>query len=209
MTQLAPLTFFLFPTGLALVDGRPKYVTVLGETDTPGGWRANKANGGLLMDVETNKILLPSLSMPHSPRGYNGQLYVLESGQGSLSVVDLDATRNTQCAIRSIATLPGFTRGLDFYGPLAFIGLSQVRESATFSELRLMERLGEERTCGVWVIHIETGQTLGFLRFESGVQEIFAVQVLPNTRFPEMLEREDERLSHSYVLPNAALAERV
>jgi len=106
-----------------------------------------------------------------------------------------------------IAQLPGFTRGLDFYGPLAFIGLSQVRETATFSGLPLMERLGEERTCGVWVVHIETGQTLGFLRFESGVQEIFAVQVLPNTRFPEMLEWEDERLAHSYVLPDAALAE--
>jgi hypothetical protein len=63
-----------------------------------------------------------------------------------------------------------------------------VRESATFSGLPLIDRLGEERTCGVWVVHIETGQTLGFLRFESGVQEIFAVQVLPNPRFPEMLE---------------------
>nr|HMN30774.1 DUF4915 domain-containing protein [Caldilineaceae bacterium] len=29
--------------GLAMVDGRPKYVTALGATDTAGGWRANKA----------------------------------------------------------------------------------------------------------------------------------------------------------------------
>lgn len=107
----------------------------------------------------------------------------------------------------TIAQLPGFTRGLDFYGPLAFIGLSQVRDSAIFSELPLIERLGEERTCGVWVVHIESGQTLGFLRFESGVQEIFAVQVLPNTRFPELLEWEDERVAQSYVLPDVALAE--
>ena len=33
------------------------------------------------------------------------------------------------------------------------------------------------------------------------------MQVLPNTHFPEMLEWEDERLSHSYVLPDEALAE--
>jgi uncharacterized protein (TIGR03032 family) len=200
--------------GLAIVDGHPKYVTALGETDTAGGWRANKASGGLLMDIESNEILLRGLSMPHSPRWYNNQLYVLESGQGSLSVVEPSpvqhsqfAIHNSQFTIRTIAHLPGFTRGLDFYGPLAFIGLSQVRESATFSGLPLLDRLGEERTCGVWVVHIETGQTLGFLRFEGGVQEIFAVQVLPNTRFPEMLEWEDERLSHSYVLPDAALAE--
>lgn len=82
-----------------------------------------------------------------------------------------------------------------------------MRESATFSGLPLIERLGEEHTCGVWVVHLETGQTLGFLRFEAGVQEIFAVQVLPNTRFPELLEWEDERLAHSYVLPDDALAE--
>lgn len=31
--------------GLAMVDGRPKYVTALGMTDTPGGWRGNKARG--------------------------------------------------------------------------------------------------------------------------------------------------------------------
>ena len=51
------------------------------------------------------------------------------------------------------------------------------------------------------------GRVLGFLRFEEGVQEIFAVQVLPGVRFPEMLEWNDERLKHSYVLPDDALAE--
>jgi hypothetical protein len=48
---------------------------------------------------------------------------------------------------------------------------------------------------------------VGFLRFEAGVQEIFAVQVLHGVRFPDLLEWGDERLAHSYVLPDAALAE--
>ena len=187
--------------GLAMVEGRPKYVTALGETDTAGGWRANKRSGGILMDMETNEILLRGLSMPHSPRWYQGQLWFLESGQGSLAVADWQ-----QGTWRAVAQVPGFTRGLDFYGPLAFIGLSQVRESATFSGIPLVERL-RERTCGVWVVHIETGQTLGFLRFETGVQEIFAVQVLPELCFPEILEWDDERLAHSYVLPDEALAQ--
>src|SRR5207249_9150152 len=125
----------------------------------------------------------------------------VESGRGSLALADLH--RGTW---RTVAELPGFTRGVDFAGPLAFIGLSQVRESAVFSRIPLVERL-KERTCGVWVVHIETGQTVGFLRFEAGVQEIFAVQVLPGMRFPEVLEWGDERLSHSYVLPDEALAE--
>jgi tetratricopeptide (TPR) repeat protein len=93
-------------------------------------------------------------------------------------------------------------------GSLAFIGLSQVRESAVFSGIPLVERLGE-RTCGVWVVHIESGETIGFLRFEAGVQEIFAVQVLHGIRFPELLEWNDERMAHSYVLPDEALAEVV
>ena len=152
--------------GLAIVDGRPKYVTALGETDTPGGWRANKANGGVLMDIESNEILLRGLSMPHSPRWYRGKLWLLESGEGSLAQVDLE-----RCTWQTVAQLPGFTRGIDFVGPLAFIGLSQVRESAVFSGIPLVDRV-RERTCGVWIVHIETGQTVGFLRFEAGVQEI-------------------------------------
>ena len=189
--------------GLAMVDGRPRYVTALGETNTAGGWRANKARGGIVMDVDAGEIVLHGLSMPHSPRWYRGRLWVLESGEGSLSVVDV--TRRTW---QTVAQLPGFTRGLDFVGSLAFIGLSQVRESAVFSGIPLVERVGE-RACGVWVVHIETGQTVAFLRFEAGVQEIFAVQALPGVRFPEILEWDDPRLAHSYVLPDEAVVDVV
>jgi uncharacterized protein (TIGR03032 family) len=187
--------------GIAMVDGHPKYVTALGETNTQGGWRANKARGGVLMDIESNEILLRGLSMPHSPRWYREKLWLLESGEGSLAVVDLD--RRTW---QTVAQVPGFTRGIDFVGPLAFIGLSQVRESAVFSGIPLVQRL-RERNCGVWVVNIETGKTIGFLRFEAGVQEIFAVQVLRGMRFPELLEWNDQRLAHSYVLPDEALAD--
>jgi len=62
----------------------------------------------------------------------------------------------------------------------------------------------DERTCGVWVVDIRNGETVGFLRFESGVQEIFAVQAIP-ARFPEMLPWGDERMNTSYVVPDEAL----
>jgi uncharacterized protein (TIGR03032 family) len=188
--------------GLGLRDGRPRYVTALGETDTPGGWRANKKDGGLLLDLENNEIILRGLSMPHSPRWHNGRLWLLESGTGTIGYVDEAAQR-----YQPIAELPGFTRGLDFYDRLAFVGLSQVRETAVFSGIPITER-PQERTCGVWVLDVQTGETVGFVRFEDGgVQEIFAVQVLPGMHFPELINDNVELLAGSFVLPDEALAE--
>ncbi|MGF1536143.1 MAG: TIGR03032 family protein [Elainellaceae cyanobacterium] len=187
--------------GLDLVDGGPKYVTALGLTDTPGGWRANKARGGVIMDVTTNEIVAAGLSMPHSPRWYRDRLWVLESGVGNLATVDLATGR-----VEPVVELPGFTRGLDFYGPLAFIGLSQVRESAVFSGIPLTERL-TERICGVWVVNLDTAQVVAFLKFEDAVQEIFSVQVLAGIRFPDLITDETGHLKTSYVLPEEALSE--
>jgi len=185
--------------GLAVRDGRVRYVTALGNTDTPGGWRDNKRDGGLLLDVDSGEIIAQGLSMPHSPRWYRDQLWLLESGNGTLGKVDTATGK-----YEPIIQLPGFTRGLSFVGPLAFVGLSQVRESATFSGIPLVERL-EERTCGVWVVNIETGQTIAFCKFEEGVQEIFAVEVLPGIRFPDLINHDAELIGRSYVLGNDAL----
>jgi uncharacterized protein (TIGR03032 family) len=187
--------------GMAMLNGEPKYVTALGTTDTGGGWRDNKARGGVLMEVPSGKFLAEGLSMPHSPRWYQQQLYFCESGEGHLNTLDLKTGTK-----KVVATLPGFTRGLDFFGPFAFIGLSQVRESAVFSGIPITERLKvEERACGMWVVDLRSGNIVAFLRFEAGVQEVFGVTVLPN-RWPDLLNDEsDENLLQSYVLPEEAL----
>jgi hypothetical protein len=65
----------------------------------------------------------------------------------------------------------------------------------------LTERLSE-RTCGVWVVDIRTGRIVAFLKFEDAVQEIFAVQVLPGMRFPELINEDARILSDSFVLPD-------
>lgn len=185
--------------GLGMRNGKPRYVTMLGATDTKGGWRENKRDGGLLMDINSNRVITDGLSMPHSPRWYDNQLWVLESGKGSLCKVD-ESTGN----VSVVATMPGFTRGMDIYNGLAFIGLSQVRESASFSGLPLTEQK-EALMCGVWVVELHSGKTVAFLRFEGAVQEIFAIQVLPKTQFPELLEQDDPLVSQTYVLPDESL----
>ncbi len=185
--------------GLAVIDDQVRYVTALGASDEPGGWREHKAAGGVLIDVPSSETAISGLSMPHSPRWYRDRLWLLESGQGTLVVADLDAG-----TVETVAELPGFTRGLAFAGPLAFVGLSEVREATTFGGLPLTGRL-EDRHCGVWVVNIETGTVIGFLRFEDQVQEIFDVAILPGMRFPEVAEHGSDVVNLSYVVPEATL----
>ncbi len=181
--------------GLAVMDGRVRWVTAFGTTDTPQGWRDGKAEGGVILEVPSGEVVARGLCMPHSPRWYAGKLWVLDSGLGAVATVDPSTGQ-----VSTVAALPGFTRGLAFAGPLAFVGLSQVRESGTFSGIPLMDRL-EERLCGVAVLDIRTGKTLGTLRFENIVQEIFDVQVLDGLRYPEIVEPDSDVAGFSFILP--------
>jgi uncharacterized protein (TIGR03032 family) len=184
--------------GLCVIDDKPRYVTALGETDKPGGWRERKADAGIVIDIGTGETLLRGLSMPHSPRWHDGRLWLLESGRGALSVADVEAG-----TWETVAELPGFTRGLALAGSLAFVGLSQIRETVTFGGLPLTERL-DERLCGVWVVDIRNGQTVGFLRFEDLVQEIFEVALLTGVRHPEIAEPTSDIALQSYLLPHGS-----
>ena len=181
--------------GLCVVDDRPRYVTALGQTDEPGGWRSNKASGGCLIDVQANEVVLEGLSMPHSPRWHRDSLWVVESGKGELCRADPKTGE-----VETVAELPGFTRGLAFAGNIAFVGLSQIRETATFGGLPLTERL-EERLCGVWMVDIDAGEIAGFIRFEDLVQEVFEVALLPGMRYPEVAEERSQTTAKSFVLP--------
>ncbi len=182
------------------MDGRPRYVTALGETDSPQGWRENKATGGILIDLDSGEIVARGLSMPHSPRWYGGRLWVLESGKGEVGFIDPATGR-----METIARLPGFTRGLAFAGSYAFVGLSQVRESNIFGGIPLAERL-QEKLCGVWVLDLKAGKIAGFLRFEGIVQEIFDLQVLAGIRYPEIAEPDSDLIAGAFVVPTEALA---
>jgi uncharacterized protein (TIGR03032 family) len=187
--------------GIAIIDDRVRFVTALGVTDTAGGWRENKARGGVLLDVPSGEIVLHSLSMPHSPRRYGDHFFILESGKGSIAAADLATGR-----VDTIAELPGFTRGLAFAGPFAFVGLSQVRESNFFGGIPLTERVAE-RECGVYAIDLRNGGIAAFLRFEGDVREIFDVQVLHGAVYPELLELNSPLVAASYSVPDDKLHE--
>lgn len=165
--------------GLAMVDGRPRYVTALARSDEAAGWRQHKGTGGVIIDITNDQVMAEGLSMPHSPRWRDGALWFLQSGTGAVNRLEADGS------ITEIARLPGFTRGLAFINRFALVGLSQVRESV-FTGLPVTES-ADERNCGVWVVDTRTGATAGFIKFTGSVTEIFDVNVL-NGRWPHVAE---------------------
>jgi uncharacterized protein (TIGR03032 family) len=166
--------------GLAMREGSPAFVTVMATTDEPGGWRTVRNDSGAVLDVVSGEVVTAGLAMPHSPRWHEGDLFVLNSGLGRLERVDLGSGRR-----EAVAAVPGYARGLAFHGDLAFVGLSRIRESATFGGAPIAA-YRDQLKCGVGVIELGTGTTVATLQFANGVEEIFDVQTLPDTRCPTL-----------------------
>lgn len=170
--------------GLAIREGRPRYVTALGTTDSPGGWRENKATGGVLIDVETDEILAGGMAMPHSPRWHDGRLWVLDSGNGQLRLVDPSSGQSNV-----VCELPGYLRGLCFVGPYALVGLSKIREKHIFGGLPIQQRY-DKLLCGVAVVDTRNGEQVGLFEYTAGCEEIYDVQFLPDVYRPMILNLE-------------------
>lgn len=184
--------------GLAMVDGKPKWVTALGESDTAGGWRESKAAGGVLIDVESGEIITRGLSMPHSPRWYNNQLWLLNSGTGELRVVNPD---NGESA--TVCVLPGYLRGLAFAGPYALVGLSTIREKHIFGGLPIQEQF-DKLLCGVAIIDLRNGAQVGFFEFTQGCTELYDVQYLPGIRRAMILNTRQEAMREAVTNPDSS-----
>lgn len=168
--------------GLAMRDGKPAYVTAVSRSDVADGWRDRRKDGGIVVDVENNEIVLEGLSMPHSPRWHNGRLWLSNAGTGEFGYADLDAGKFVP-----IAFCPGFLRGASFTGDYAIVGLSMPRENRTFSGLPLDDRLKKADTdarCALQVIDLKSGDIVHWLRIEGVVEELYDVSVLPGVQRP-------------------------
>ncbi|XZO04484.1 MAG: TIGR03032 family protein [Microcoleus sp.] len=185
--------------GLAIVEGEPKYVTAVSQSDVVDGWRDRRQNGGVVIDITSNDIIVTGLSMPHSPRWYQDKLWLLNSGKGELGYVDLDTRK-----FNPIAFCPGYLRGLAFWQNWAIVGLSKPRgDDKTFGGLELDELLTKkdaEARCGMMVIDLNTGAIVHWLRFEGIVTELYDVQVIPTVQKPMSLGFQTEEIAQLITL---------
>jgi uncharacterized protein (TIGR03032 family) len=171
--------------GLALVDGKARYVTAVSSSDVIDGWRDKRRDGGVVLEVPSGRVIASGLSMPHSPRYYRGRLWLHNSGTGQFGSVDPESGR-----FEPIAFCPGYLRGLDFVESYAVVGLSRPREDKTFGGLALEEELAKraaEPRCGLMIIDLNSGTVAHWLRVEGLVRELYDVAVLPNVARPMAL----------------------
>ena len=178
--------------GMAVEDGRPKFVTCVSQTNIAEGWREHRRDGGVVLDVETGDVVATGLSMPHSPRLYRDTLWMLQAGTGEFGRIDLVSGR-----FEPVCFLPGFARGLAFIGDHAVIGLSRPRENRTFEGLVLNERLEREGVapkCAICMVNLKTGDLEHRLEIEGVVQELYDVAVLPGITRPMALGFRSEEI---------------
>jgi uncharacterized protein (TIGR03032 family) len=173
--------------GVAFENNKPRYVTALGKTIQPEGWRAGKLTGGILFDIEKNSILSDGLPMPHSPRLFDERLFVLLSATGDLAEVD-----RANGKIITTKNFNGFVRGMDKIGDYVFIGLSKLRTtSSAFKDLPIASK---SVFAGIVALHLPTKSIVGHIKYENSVEEIYDVKILhdmirPGIVSPEKAER--------------------
>jgi len=179
--------------GMATENGEIKYLTALGKTDSVQGWRKDKMNGGLVIEYPSGKIIADGLGMPHSPRVYDGKLYVLNSTQGELIKIDTETGKH-----EVVCKLGGFARGMSRFGDYLFIGISKLRHnSEVFRDLPI----AKSSFAGVVAIYLPYGSMAGSFKYKMTVDEIYDVKVLPNLKRPSLLSPSMDIHKHSLVTP--------
>lgn len=177
--------------GMALQNGKPKYVTAFNTGNSPKSWKQSLTTSGVIIDVEKNEVIANNLAMPHSPRLFyndSNKLYFLQSADGEVCALDLSSGKT-----ETILRVNAFVRGLAKYADYLFIGMSKLRKSSTtFS--KLVDKDFDD-TCGVVVVHEPTGKKVTEIIYNNTVEEIFDVQIIPNCLRPNILSPDKQESS--------------
>ncbi len=149
--------------GLALENGKAKYVTAVSQSDVADGWRDRRHDGGCVIDVQTNEII----AMVY--RCHTHRVSIATNCGCLIQVRPLWIHRSRDRQVCTVAFCPGYLRGLSFHGDFAIVGLSKSRENKTFSGLALDQNLQSgdaEARCGLQVIDLNSGDVVHWIRIE-------------------------------------------
>ena len=170
--------------GLIMQGGKPAYVTYFDSTDKHNGWRENGAATGVLYDCLNRKVLVDSLSMPHSPTLHDNKIFFLQSATGEVMQYDLQTNELTK-----IYTLSSFVRGMSVYEDYLIIGTSKIRpKSKSFGDLPV----AKTSICSIEIVNHKTKKRVGGLNYTDHISEIFELEVIPGIKSPLMLTELDE-----------------
>ena len=183
-----------FLSGVALLDDEPKFVTAAAQTNTAAGWKQAGLEQGVVIDVPTNEVVASGLQRPYCPRFYQGRLWLLESGSGYLGYVDLSSGQFHQ-----VAFLPGCVRSVDFVNHYAIVGVSRLHtlEDNVVSNLlsHASQRHGRQLCCGLFIIDLNSGETVGHLTFDKVIDEITSVAVLKDVKHAAIVGPQSEEMN--------------
>jgi len=170
--------------GLAIdQSGKPKFISALGQGNSSRSWKEGMLNEGILIDMESNEIILSQLPVPHTPRIYEDGVWMLLSATGELVKVDIE-TRKYEV----ITPLNGFARGMDRIGDYLFIATSKLRpNSSLFKEAPVAQR---SVICGITVVYVPTGQPCGHISYQTSVEELYDLIILNGNKRPNILNLE-------------------
>jgi uncharacterized protein (TIGR03032 family) len=182
--------------GLAVRDGEVAYATAFNRGNSAKSWRSELLGHGVLWDVKSNSPLATELSMPHSPRWYNGNLYVLQSALGSIGRVDVHTG-----TYQEILRVGSFVRGLALVDHIAFVGISKARtQSSSFAHLNLPVA----DRCGLLAVDLRSGEIVGEMTWHSSVDELFEVHWLSAGRRINLLTAATEDHHFGVTVPGAS-----
>jgi uncharacterized protein (TIGR03032 family) len=119
---------------------------------------------GVIFSGRTREVIVRGLTRPHSARLHHGRIWVDNSGYGEVGYCEGGK-------LEVVARLPGWTRGLAFFGDYAFVGTSRVIPRFRQYAPGLVV---DKCICAVHVLDLRSGRVMGSMVWSSGNQ-LFAI----------------------------------
>jgi len=184
--------------GMALFEGKPRFVTACCISDYHQAWREHQGEG-VVYDILEETIVAHGLWAPHSPNWYRNQLWIAEAGTGQFGYVDLDTRKFVPKKF-----VPGFIRGITFFKNFALVNTSMDRHDVAFKDIPLGDILQKENRsvrAGVHVIDMDTPglDIKHWFEFLDPKTELYDIACIENTRRIRILETNELKSDKFYL----------